>query len=52
MKRSVVTALGASIIAMLAASSVAQAATINFSVVNIDGTPTYTGPTASPGGRP
>ena len=45
MKRSAIAGLGAAVIAMLGASSAAQAAMINFTVVNIDGTPTYTGTT-------
>jgi PEP-CTERM motif len=45
MKRSVITAVGAAVIAMLGASSAAQAALINFTVTAIGGTPTYTGPT-------
>jgi PEP-CTERM motif len=45
MKRSVITALGAAVIAMLGASSAAQAALINFTVTAIDGTPGYVGTT-------
>jgi hypothetical protein len=48
MKRSVITAVGAAVIAMLGASSAAQAALINFTVTAIDGTPGYTGPSAGP----
>jgi hypothetical protein len=43
MRHSIVAALGAALIAGLGASSAAQAALINFSVVAIDGTPGYTG---------
>ena len=43
MKRFVVTALGAAAIALLGASSAAQAAMIDFTVIAIGGTPTYTG---------
>lgn len=45
MKRSVTTAVGAAVIAMLGASSTAQAALINFTVTAIDGTPGYVGTT-------
>ena len=45
MKRSVIAALGAAVIAMLGASSAAQAALINFTVTAIDGTPGYVGTT-------
>ena len=41
MKRSVVAALGAAMIATLGASSAAQAATIDFGVVGIGGTIVY-----------
>jgi hypothetical protein len=41
MKRSVITAVGAAVIAMLGASSAAEAAMINFTLATIDGTPTY-----------
>ena len=44
MKRSTVAALGSGVIAVLGASSAAQAATIGFTVTTIDGTPTYVGP--------
>jgi hypothetical protein len=43
MKRSVVAALGAALIAVLGANSPAQAAAINFIFVTIDGSPDYTG---------
>ena len=43
MKRFVVTALGAAATALLGASSAAQAAMIDFTVIAIGGTPTYTG---------
>jgi hypothetical protein len=46
MKRSVIAALGATVIAMLAANSAAQAAMIDFTVTAIDGTPGYTGASA------
>jgi hypothetical protein len=45
MKRSVIAASGAAVIAMLAASSAAQAALIDFTVTAVDGTPSYTGTT-------
>ena len=45
LKRSVITAVGAAVIAMLGASSAAQAALINFTVTAIDGTPGYVGTT-------
>ena len=45
MKRSVIAALGAAVIAMLGASSAAEAAMINFTLATIDGTPTYVGNT-------
>jgi hypothetical protein len=41
MKRSVITAVGAAVIAMLGASSAAEAGMINFTLATIDGTPTY-----------
>ena len=41
MKRSATAALGAAVIAMLGASSAAEAAMINFTLATIDGTPTY-----------
>src|ERR1700734_993284 len=44
MRRSVIAALGAAIIAMLSASSAAQAGTIDFGVVGIGGTIGNTGP--------
>jgi hypothetical protein len=44
MRRSIIVALGVGVIAMLGASSAAQAATIGFTVTTIDGTPTYVGP--------
>jgi hypothetical protein len=44
MKRSVIAALGAAVIAMLGASSAAQAGTIDFGVVGIGGTIGNTGP--------
>jgi hypothetical protein len=43
MKRFVVTALGASIIAMLAAGAAAEAATIDFGAISIDGSITFLG---------
>ena len=39
MKRSVITAVGAAVIAMLGASSAAQAALINFTVTGFRGRP-------------
>jgi hypothetical protein len=45
MKRSVIAASGAAVIAMLAASSAVEAAVIGFTVTTIDGSPTYTGTT-------
>jgi hypothetical protein len=45
MKRSVGTAVGAAVIAMLGASSAAQAALIDFTVTAIGGTPGYVGTT-------
>jgi hypothetical protein len=42
MKCSTLAPLGAAVIAMLGASSAAEAATINFTLATIDGTPTYT----------
>jgi hypothetical protein len=45
MKRSVRAALGAAVIAMLGASSAAEAALIGFTVTTIDGTPLYVGAT-------
>lgn len=41
MKRSALAPLGAAVIAMLGASSAAEAAMINFTLATIDGTPTY-----------
>jgi hypothetical protein len=43
MKRSVITALGAAVIAMLGGSSAAEAATIDFGVISVDGSITFTG---------
>jgi hypothetical protein len=43
MKRSVIAALGATVIAMLAASSAAEAATIDFGVISVDGSITFLG---------
>ena len=45
MKRSVILTLSAAVIAIFGASSTAEAAMINFTLVTIDGTPTYTGVT-------
>ncbi len=45
MKRSAIAALGAAVIAILGASSAAQAAIIGFTVTTIDGSPTYLGST-------
>jgi hypothetical protein len=43
MRRSAIVALGAAVIATLAAGSAAEAAMINFTLVTIDGSPTYGG---------
>ena len=45
MNRSVIAAMGGALIAMLGASSAAEAAMINFTLATIDGTPTYVGDT-------